>query len=623
MLMHGWFGSAIRRVAFVSTLILLGCQSPPSGEPLAQGPDPSYRARSVAAHRLAQDAARPPGAATTVPVRPVVPAVATRPVVTADIENEIPDPIDEIVRIDRVLAEPPKPPAPGDRPLDRQGLERLRQRIANLVREQRVDLSLSDAIRRALQNNYNIQLNSYNPAIEATKIVEAEAQFDAVFFNSFNYNEQDRPTSSALMGTNSDTRVWQGGIRKLLSTGTRVQASYGITRTATNLSFQTLNPAYFNQFTVEFQQPLLRGFGLDYNRSQIEINRLGREISLQRFEREIRETLFNVEQAYWRLLQARRSVTVQARLLEDLQTILRALEARAQYDVYDIQLNQTRTSIERQEASFVETVNNVLKAEIALKGVMNDPILNQASDAEIIPSDLPTIEPLAIDSLGEVTAALAHRAELREARLTIEQAQIAIGMAKNQALPKLDLLFRFIIDGLGANPDQAFSQLSENDFNEYVVGLDFEWPIGNRGPEAAIRRARLQQAAAIASQRLQIEGVITQVKQVIWDLKSNYEQIAPNFRAARASFDQLKAIRAKQERRDPPALQVELSANQDLASARLQLLQSLINYNINLIDLERQKGTLLRYNNVVIRGLDDESHQKPYVPSLDSAPSAP
>jgi outer membrane protein TolC len=183
-------------------------------------------------------------------------------------------------------------------------------------------------------------------------------------------------------------------------------------------------------------------------------------------------------------------------------------------------------------------------------------------------------------------------------------------------MPRLDLLFTYIIDGLGSNASRAFSQLSENDFNEYVVGLQFEWPIGDRGPEAAIRRARLQQAQAIASVRAQIELTISQVKQTMFDLQSTFLQINPNFNAARASFAQLEAIRAKMEKRDPASLEVELTADQKLATSRQQLVTALADYNISIVDLERQKGTLLRYNNIIIRGADDENCQKPCAPSM-------
>lgn len=611
MFAPGWFHLSGRQFILLGMVAFVGCQTAPERAKVAPEPNPSGRAQAVAAGRLAQDALDPayraPGR--PVPVRPMVPTSQPSDYTPQDLRDELPDPVEAIAALDVRLADP------AIRPVERDTYERLRRRVSHVSREQTIRLSLADAIHRALLNNYQIQYSAYNPAIEATRIVEAESQFDSVFFTNFNWNDQDRPSASQLQGTLTDTRVYNGGIRKLLSTGTRVQASYALTRTKTNLSLQTLNPSYFNQFIVEFQQPLLRSFGLDFNRAQIELRRLDRRLSVERLERDVRETIFNVEQAYWRLLQARRSVVVQARLIVELEGILQSLRLRADYDVYAVQLNQTQSRIELVEAGFLQRLNVVRQSEVALKSLLNDPGISLAQDAEIIPTDVPSATPLMIDQLGEVTAALTHRSELREARLAIEAAQIAIGAAKNQALPRFDLLFRYIIDGLGSNPDQAFSQLSENDFNEYVVGLEFEWPIGNRGPEAALRRARLQQAQAIAGHRSQIEQVISEVKQTLLDMKTNYEQIGPNFRSARASRDQLIAIRAKQERRDPPSLQVELDANQSLAAARQQLLSAIADYNVDLINLERRKGTLLRYNNIVIRGADDETCQKPYGPT--------
>jgi uncharacterized protein YhdP len=135
---------------------------------------------------------------------------------------------------------------------------------------------------------------------------------------------------------------------------------------------------------------------------------------------------------------------------------------------------------------------------------------------------------------------------------------------------------------------------------------------GRPPPSRVIRRARLQQTQAIASHRAQIENVIREVKQAIRDLQTSYEQVGPSLRAARASRDQLQATKARQERLDPPSLQVELDAHEALAASRDALLQVLANYNIALSNVERAKGTLLRYNNIVIRGADDETSQAPY-----------
>ncbi|HSW46963.1 MAG TPA: TolC family protein [Phycisphaerae bacterium] len=604
-----------------------GCESASSRQGSASSVGPSRRSPGVGSSRPAAevDLPKPPD---EVPSRPLPPA-ETQPAAASDLRDQVPDPRDiratlELERNAELDLIERRTVAVGDKERERREVESgygrriagILEKVAAIHRPRQVEVTLADAIRRALKNNFFIQVQSYGPAIETTRIVEAEAQFDAVFFTNFEYNKQDRPTSSQLMSSLSDTRTAQSGVRKLLATGMQVQVSYALTRTWTSLVFQTLNPSYFNYLVFEFRQPFLRGFGLDYNRSQIELRRLDRAIGLERLRKDVRETVYNVEQAYWQLYQARRAVGVSARLLTDFETILEWLEQRkeAGYDVYGVQLNLTRSRIEQRRAEMIRKVSDVRNAEDALKTLLNDPDINLSEDIEIIPADAASLEALTIDELGEIAAALQYRSELKEARHTIEQTRIAVGVAKNQALPKLDVLFRYLVDGLGGNWGKAFHQMSKNDFNEYVLGIEFEWPIGNRGPEAAVRRARLQQAQAIANQRAQIEQIIGEVRQAINDLRTRWAQIGPALRAAIASRDQLRATKARQERLAPAELQVELDAHEALAGARDGLLTVLAGYNIALSNIERRKGTLLEYNNIVIRGSDDESRQMPYEP---------
>ena len=622
----GWLTAAILVAA-------LACDSTPKQGGVVSQVGTGRRYANVhkgeaASARLAQD-----GAAATqpedLPSRPVKPADTQPAKAGAEIGFQVPDPM----TVENVLGQEKDKElgllaqrvlTPEDRQREEREINNLYARFKENIlgkskairRPRQVELRLADVIRRALQNNYGVQVRAYDPAIETTKIIEAEAQFDAVFFTNANYNRQDRPTSSQLMSSQSDQRDFESGVKKLLSTGTQIKISYALSRTWTNLTYQTLNPYYANDFAVEFRQPFLKGFGLDANRAQIEIRKLDRAISIEKLRKDITDAVHSTEQAYWTLAQARRRVAISARLLTNLELILQRLEQRkaAGYDVYGVQLNLTTSRIEQRRADYIRRCNDVKNAETALLALMNDPDMNLAEDFEVIPIDAMSLEPIVIDELGEVSAALTYRSELHQAKLAIEQAQIAIGVAKNQALPKLDVVFRYLIDGLGPDAHATFSQMWDNRFNEYVVGLEFEYPIGDRAAEASLRRARLQQAQAITSHRAQIESAIRDVRQAVRDLNSSYEQIGPSLRAAEASLDQLRATRARQEKLDPPSLQVELDAHETLASTRDNLLQVLTSYNVALSNLEKQKGTLLQYNNIVIRGVDDKTYEKPYQP---------
>jgi outer membrane protein len=638
MSLHGWSKSVGCLCLGALLLQVFGCESSLQ-EARRQSADPrGRRAQAVASSRLAAEgtgvATRPTG---DVPTRMVSP-LTTQPVAVEEVYRQAPDPKDLLAVLAEQLSLEIEEIKSNNRLTDEQKdlqikekqddfqerLPRIEARLKAIERPSEVRLSFADVVRRTLANNYAIAAESYSPAIQSARVVEAEAMFDEVYFINFNNTKQDRPSASELESNNSQVRTVETGIRKVLSTGMQVQVSYALNRSETDLVFQTFNPTYFNNFVVQFQQPLLRGFGLDYNRAEIELNKIDRDLSIEKLKRDVREILFNVEQAYWQLLQSRRVVGVVGQLLSDLEIIYRDLEKRmlAGYDVYRVQLSFIQSRIERNEAEFVALAQRVRDAEDALKRIMSDPELDLSRDVAIIPADVPTIEPIVLDQIGEVTSGLANREELREAKLAIEKAQIAVGVAKNQALPKLDLLFRYVVDGLGTNADRAFSQLSENDFHEYVVGLQFEWPIGNRGPEAKILQARLQQAQAIAAHRDAIENVILEVQQAVRGIQTEYDQVGPSYRWVAASDDWVQATKARQERRDPPNLQVELDSYEALSLARRQLLDTLVRYNVALSNLERQKGTLLEYNNIVVRGVEDPKRTTPYRP-VQAGASAP
>ncbi|MBI4717532.1 MAG: TolC family protein [Planctomycetes bacterium] len=477
---------------------------------------------------------------------------------------------------------------------------RLLERLGTVRRAKQYHLSLEEALRRTLESNYSVQAERYNPAVATTRVVEAEAALDAVFFTNITKNKQDRPTGSQLQAGDLDFFESRYGVRKLLPTGMSVSGSYGLQRSKTTLRFQQINPEYFSDLQFEFRQPLLRGFGLDFNRSVILINKNDRRISNHAFERKVRDTLRNAEEVYWRLVEARRNVVITARVLADFEQIYDYLVARQAFDVTPVQISATKANLEQSRAEFIRVRAAVMDAEDRLAAIMNDPQVNLAEDVEIIPDDFPSLQRLVVDPLAEVQVALDHRSELKEQELRIETAKIAAGRAKNAELPRFDVVFRYTIDGLAGTADRSFDEVTRHNYVDYLVGVEFELPIGNRGPRAAHKRAILQHHQAVAALKALFEEVILDVNLAVRALSTTYDQIAPGYESAEAREREVESIVARAERKDFIVLNSELSARQSLASARRALIGAMVDYNVALIDLERAKGTLLPYNNVVV-----------------------
>ena len=485
-------------------------------------------------------------------------------------------------------------------------LTRIFERVDTIRRSQQMRLTLEDAIHRALANSFVIDVQSYNPAIETTRVVEAEAAFDAVFFTNITKNKVDRPTASQLFANDLDAFDSSYGVRKLLPTGMLVTGSYSLSREKTTLQFQDLNPAYASNLTLEIRQPLLRGFGIDVNRSLIYIYKNNRRISDLAFRRAVRDTILEVEKAYWALVQARRDIVVTSRLLADFERIYDYLEARRQYDVMEVQLSETKADLELTRAEFVQRRATVFDAEDRLIAAMNSPDVTLADNIEIIPGDFPHLTPFVVDRLAEVQTALAEKPEVEEARIRVANAEIAVGQAKNAELPVFDINFTYRIQGLAGNADKSFDEASRHKYVTYVTGVQFEMPIGNRGPRAAHHRARLEHAAAKAALKAEIENTIFVVNVATRGVTTSYDQIMPAFESTQARERQVESIIARAERKDIATLSTELGAHRNLANTRRSLLGVMVNYNTAIIELEKAKGTLLRYYNVVIPTQDEE-----------------
>jgi outer membrane protein len=475
---------------------------------------------------------------------------------------------------------------------------RMIERSDTIRRPEQIHLTLEEAIRLTLENNYKIETQRFNPAIERTKVVEAQAAFDAVFFSDITKSIADTPTGSELAASDTDYLSSSYGVRKLLPTGMQVSAAYEFTRTKTSFQFQTVNPEYFSDLLFEIRQPFLRGFGLDYNLSAIRVAKNSERISDLAFAREVRDRLGEVEERYWRLVEARRNVVITARLLADYEQIYDYLDARRDFDIMPVQIAATKANLETSKAEFFRVRAGLFNAEDQLIASMNADKVDLADGVEIIPDDFPHFRRLVVDRLAEVQTALENRREIKEQELRIANAKIAVGRAKIDELPRLDVLFQYKIDGLAGTLDKSFDEMSRHKYVDYVIGVQFELPIGNRGPRAAHLRANLQHAQALAGLKAAFEDIILDVNLAARGLSTAYEQIAPSYESAKARKREVESIVARAERKDLNTLNSELGARQSLASARRAMLNAIIEYNLAIANLERSKGTLLRYNNV-------------------------
>ena len=384
-------------------------------------------------------------------------------------------------------------------------------------------LTLQMAIEASVRNNLAIQIAELQPAINEADVVAAEAAFDAVFFSSFDLTRTDQPSTVPVIngipiGTPfqaSETYRWETGFRRTSTSGTTASVSSDLTRFRNNAPGLSLSPdpAYTAALRFGLTQPLLRGFGSDANLATVRINRNAERRSIQDLRSSLLQLVFDVEAAYWDLEVARQRLVIEKWLTAVGIKVRDVLERRRDFDTRPAQYADAVATVEQRKSRIIEARREIRGASDRLKVLLNDPVLTIGSESVLVPLDVMLDEAIQYDLRDAVVTGLDNRPEIQTALLAIDDASIIEGFARTERLPQLDLTAQLAYFGLSDDGEGAYENTFDDDFIDYILGLRFETPIGNRAGEAGVRQSRLQRATATIAYRQIVQLVILDVKE--------------------------------------------------------------------------------------------------------------
>jgi len=472
-------------------------------------------------------------------------------------------------------------------------------------------LPLREIAQRTVANNLNVKVSGFAPAIEETRVTEAEARFDPEVFANATYTAARDPGNGQFSGANSDTIGLETGLRQLLPSGGQVELSYRPAHINLEDTATSNNTLWTSGLQLQLTQPLLRDFGNDVNQARIVINRLNQRISVLDFRKDLEEAVRTVEEVYWRLVQAEQNKVITENLLQRTIDTADLLARRRGQDVTLEQISNSVSRIESTRNDLIRARQRVNDLSDQLKALMNDPDYPTAGNQLLLPADKPLETGISFELTDSINSALLNRFDLAQQQLRVDSAGVALNVAKNNKLPQLNFVGSIGRTGLG----EDFSSASENGFNSssdisWSAGLQFSQKIGNREANAIYRRAQLQRMQAITQYQQLIENATLEVKIAQREVETSYESIvqvrAAKFAAAKA-LEVIEILERGGEALVPRFVESKLNRQQDLAQSERTEADAIATYNIAIATLEQRKGTLLRYNNIV---LDEKSLQK-------------
>lgn len=522
-------------------------------------------------------------------------------------------------------------------------------------------LSLTDAIRRALENNNSIEVARNDVRLSETTLRALQGVYDPVFNLNPQINNQVQSQQSTLGGgatvTTTDMTA-NSSVNKLFSTGGgNYSFFFNNNRRTTNNTFNALNPVYSASLGATFTQPLLRDRSIDRNRRDIRIQRKRLEQSDADFRRLTIDVISQVQRAYWDLVFALRD---QQNLIANLnlsRELFRQTEARVVAGASaPLERAEVQTEIANRESSLLQATQAVSIAENNLKQlIIRDPSAPEWT-AQITPTDEPTFDATPVNLNDALAEARTNRPELRRLRLQNDINDIDIKYFKNQTRPRVDLQSTLALTGLSGSPvnedgtaplifgdpsagadafllDQinqvrllqglpavtsptvttdngvpsnlvgGYPRTLANLFSfgtrNIVVGLTIQIPFRNEIAKANLAGARIQKTQLEASVRSQEQGIEVEVRNAAQAVETSRRRVLAA-RAARENAElQLQGEqRLYQVGRSTTFLLFQ--RENTLNNARNLELRAETDYNKALADLQRATSTTLRANNVIV-----------------------
>jgi outer membrane protein TolC len=503
-----------------------------------------------------------------------------------------------------------------------------------------VTYSLQDVLKSTMENNLDIQIQHFNPQIAESLIDTQKSAFSPVLNFVARESEDTQPGSSQLSGglvVTDKGRFYSGTYTDFFTIGSRLDFTVYTNRSRTNNTFATVNPSYFTNAAFTYTQSLLRNFGVEVNKTQITIAQNNEKISKAEFRQTVMNSLSDSEKAYWLLVFTIMDQRAKEASLKLAQDFLDQTRIKVKVGTLPpIEITQAEAQVADQEEGIITGLAAIRAAEDNLRRLMNVPTDSPLWHQPIRPADEPQVLDKVVDEEEAIKTALEKRPDIEQAKLDLANNDALVRFNKNQKLWRLDFIGRYGASGLTgtflpvtfrtddpANPpppgcipvpgnptlctfdppdesiSSGFTQITNRDFDTWSAELQLGIPLGTRASKAAYVQSEYQRdQSRLTMQQLQ-QTVIVQVRNAVRQLEADLKRVKAAQVNTRLQMEKLSAEQKKYENGMSTAFQV-LTFQTDLTTARRRENLAIVDYNTDLVELDRVLGILLDTRDVTI-----------------------
>ncbi|MCB2228356.1 MAG: TolC family protein [Desulfarculaceae bacterium] len=474
-----------------------------------------------------------------------------------------------------LAAEPPRPMLPGG------GTSKA------------MDMSLPEAVFLAVRGNTDIKNAYLDRVVQKFNLEVAEHKFkpDVTFDanvqrtgSDFDENQQGFEDSS----DSNDTQVNASAtVSQRIPTGAQFTFSWQFNKTTgdTSGSWDSSDDSIANTWSLQAQQPLLRGGGYDVNMASVRQARIAEQQNILGLKGTLISTITTAIYNYRAYLESAEQVKIALRSLKRAYQLLKenkALIAAGRMAKSD--LVQSQSNLANQRIAYQQALNSLQQNRLELLRVLNMNKNTKVLPTEgfNLPQDLPSMD-------QALALAYANQPAYLQAKLMLDNSKQDMILAKNNMLWDLNLMVNY--SGTVNDSDQSGHTNESN----WSAGLYLSVPVYGQprlSRQQQLLSARSNLFKAKNSLKQAEENLLINVDNGLRDLNIKKEQVKLSQEALALSQQQLTNEQEKLRYGRSSNFQV-VTYQLDLANSELTLLSAKVEYLNSLVALDQTLGTTL------------------------------
>ncbi|HVP30640.1 MAG TPA: TolC family protein [Myxococcota bacterium] len=530
-------------------------------------------------------------------------------------------------------ADPSSSPAPPAPPTDgaQSGSPSPPERASTLPPTGKIPLSLQRAIELGLRKNLAVEIARFDPAVAREKVGEAWGAYDPLFDGDFGYSSTETPSSNPLVGgqglkpVNNKATDGNLGLSGLIPNwGATYNIGYAGQRLDTNQNFTAYDPQLTSSLIASLDVPLLRNFLYDAADTQLEVSRLGVDTADESFRTALMDVVQAVEVAYWQVIASFEQLRVADKSLETATKLLD--QVKTQYEVgvvSKVDVVEAEAGVYERQFDQIVAKTNYRQAQDTLIDLIYGQEFRAGDQVEIDPTDQPEGDILYDTDLNVIMAkANAKRPELAAAQKNVEIQNVNLTFAKNQQLPKFDVVGTYGYAGLAGDPRPVqnfqpppkfvFAPNQGRNFgntNDDYFTRDgaLQWsakgvvsiPILNETARKKVSQGELELRKAKTDTVRVEQRIVLEVRQAVRNLEAAKAAIQAAEGRRRSAAEQLRAEEIRQEQGESTPFDV-LLRERDLVQAEGSKIEAQRVYRTSATNLDRAQGTILESHRIEV-----------------------